>query len=98
MELLTWLTIIYLIVLVAVLAVGLILILAPLREAAERLGRIGAGLRQVDTNTAPLRQGLTTLNNSLEGLAGGLQVAEESFAAAREHLQETLDSVTAATR
>ena len=48
-----------------------------------------------DSNTAPLNAGVESLNNTLAGLAGGLQVAEGSFAAANDHMQETLDSVTA---
>ena len=94
MELLTWLTIIYAVILVLTLAVGLIAILTTLMSVAKKLGAISAGLKVVEQNTAPLNEGVEKLNGSLVGLAGGLMVAESSFASANEHLQETLDAVT----
>ncbi|HEV8160599.1 MAG TPA: hypothetical protein VGP58_16330 [Pyrinomonadaceae bacterium] len=94
MELLTWLTIIYAVILVLTLAVGLIAILTTLMSVAKKLGAISAGLQVVEQNTAPLNAGVEQLNGSLGGLAGGLMVAESSFASANEHLQETLDAVT----
>jgi len=94
MELLTWLTIAYFVVLVLTLAVGLIAILTTLMSVAKKLGAISAGLQVVEQNTAPLNEGVEKLNGSLSGLAGGLMVAESSFASANEHLQETLDAVT----
>ena len=93
MELLTWLTIIYAVILVLTLAVGLIAILTTLMSVAKKLGAISAGLKVVEQNTAPLNEGVEKLNGSLVGLAGGLMVAESSFASANEHLQETLDAV-----
>jgi len=96
MELLTWLTIIYAVILVLTLAVGLIAILTTLMSVAKKLGAISAGLKVVEQNTAPLNEGVEKLNGSLVGLAGGLMVAESSFASANEHLQETLDAVTVA--
>ncbi len=95
MELLTWITIGYFVVLVLVLAVGLIAILTTLMSVARKLGAISGGLQQVEQQTAPLNAGVEKLNGSLGGLAGGLMVAETSFASANEHLQETLDAVTA---
>ena len=94
MELLTWLTIGYFVILVLTLAVGLIAILVTLMSVAKKLGGISAGLAQVEQDTAPLNGGVETLNGSLTGLAGGLMVAETSFASADGHLQETLDAVT----
>jgi hypothetical protein len=94
MELLTWLTVIYLVVLVTTLAIGLILILLVLRSIGGKLAKIGGGLKQVESNTAPLNAGVEALNDGLGGLAGGLQIAEASFASANEHLQKTLDGVT----
>jgi hypothetical protein len=96
MELLTWLTIGYFVILVLTLAVGLIAILTTLMSVAKKLGGISAGLQQVEKDTAPLNGAVENLNGSLSGLAGGLMVAEASFAAANEHLQETLDAVTVA--
>ncbi len=96
MELLTWITIGYFVVLVLVLAVGLIAILTTLMSVAKKLGAISGGLQQVEQQTAPLNAGVEKLNGSLGGLAGGLMVAESSFVSANEHLQETLDSVAVA--
>ncbi len=96
MELLTWLTIGYFVILVLTLAVGLIAILTTLMSVAKKLGGISAGLKVVEQQTAPLNGGVEKLNGSLSGLAGGLMVAESSFASANEHLQETLDAVTVA--
>ncbi len=96
MELLTWLTIGYFVILVLTLAIGLIAILATLMSVVKKLGGISAGLKQVEQHTAPLNGGVEKLNGSLSGLAGGLMVAESSFVSANEHLQETLDAVTVA--
>lgn len=96
MELLMWVTIAYFVILVVVLAVGLIMILMTLGSVAKKLGAISAGLKLVEQNTAPLNDGVEKLNGSLGGLAGGLMVAESSFVAANQHLQETLDAVTVA--
>lgn len=94
MELLTWLTIVYAVILVLTLAVGLIAILWTLWSVAKKLGQIDAGLKQVEQNTAPLNAGVETLNGGLGDLAGGLMVAESRFASAEGHLQETLDAFT----
>ncbi len=94
MQLLTWLTIIYAVVLVLTLAVGLIIILLTLWSVAQKLGAIDGGLKQVEQNTAPLNAGVGKLNGGLSDLAGGLMVAESRFASAEGHLQETLDAIT----
>lgn len=94
MELLTWITVAYFVILVLVLAVGLITILTTLSSVARKLAQIDAGLKQVEQQTAPLNAGVEKLNGSLGNLAGGLMVAESSFVSANEHLQETLDAVT----
>ena len=96
MELLTWLTVGYFVILVLTLAVGLIAILVTLMSVAKKLGGIDAGLKQVELDTEPLNGHIEKLNGSLSGLAGGLMVAESSFASANEHLQKTLDAVTVA--
>ena len=95
MELLTWVTIGYFVILVLTLAVGLIAILTTLGRVAKKLGAISEGLKVVEQNTAPLNGGVEKLNGSLGNLAGGLMVAESSFASANEHLQDTLNAVTA---
>lgn len=94
MQILTWVTIIYAVVLVLTLAVGLVAILLTLWNVAKKLAQINAGLRQVEHNTSPLNAGVEKLNGSLGDLAGGLMVAESGFASADAHLQETLDAVT----
>lgn len=86
MELLTWLTVGYLVVLVLTLAIGLILILVTLRSVGTKLGQIADGLKVVETQTAPLNAGVEQLNESLGGLAGGLQTAKSSFVSANKHL------------
>ena len=94
MELLTWVTIGYFVVLVLTLAVGLIAILTTLMSVAKKLGQISGGLKVVEQNTAPLNGGIEKLNGSLSGLAGGLMVAESSFVSANEHLQETTNQLS----
>jgi hypothetical protein len=86
MELLTWLTVGYLVVLVLTLAIGLILILVTLRSVGAKLGQIADGLKVVETQTAPLNAGVEQLNELLGGLAGGLQTAKSSFVSANKHL------------
>lgn len=93
MQVLTWLTIIYAVILVLTLAVGLIAILTRLWSIGKKLGAISAGLKQVEQQTAPLNSGIEKLNGTLVGLAGGLMVAETSFAEADEHLEETLETI-----
>lgn len=92
MELLTWLTIGYLVILVLTLAVGLILILVTLRSVGHKLGQIAEGLKVVETQTAPLNPGVEKLNESLGGLSGGLQTARSSFVSADGYLSDTLRS------
>ncbi len=86
MEVLTWVTIAYLVILVLTLAIGLILILLTLRSVGTKLGQIAAGLKIVETQTAPLNDGVEKLNGSLEGLAGGLNTAKSSFLSAERRL------------
>ena len=86
MELLTWVTVAYFVILVLTLAVGLIAILTTLMSVAKKLGQISAGLKVVEQNTAPLNGGVEKLNGSLSGLAGGLMVAESNFEIGRAHV------------
>ncbi len=95
MELLTWLTVIYAVVLVVVLAVGLILILTTLVSIGDKLAKIAAGLKLVETQTAPLNPAVETLNDGLATLAGGLGVVDSHFTGADEHLDEVLDLAAA---
>lgn len=89
MQVLTWITVAYFVVLVLVLAVGLIAILMTLMSVAKKLGAISGGLQQVEKQTAPLNAGVEKLNGSLGNLAGGLMVAEASFVSANKHLEQS---------
>ena len=65
-------TLIYLGILVAVLAVGLIMIAWRLAATAKALGQIAEGLLQVRSDTAPLAETIQGINGALSQLAGGL--------------------------
>jgi len=95
MELLTWLTVIYAIVLVVVLAVGLILILTTLMSIGSKLGKIAQGLKLVESQTAPLNPAVDQLNGGLTTLAGGLDVVNSHFIGADSHLDSVLEKVGA---
>ena len=73
---LTWVTVIYAVVLVVVLAASLIAILYYLWSIGTTLGKISAGLRVVRDQTAPLNGQLEAINAALgtvgQGLAGAL--------------------------
>ncbi|MGH9846308.1 MAG: hypothetical protein ACREEM_47015 [Blastocatellia bacterium] len=95
MELLTWITVIYAVVLVLVLAVGLILILKTLLGIGDKLAKIGAGLKLVESQTAPLNPAVETLNEGMAMLSGGMHVVDSHFAGADEHLDSVLEKVEA---
>ena len=65
-------TLIYLGILVAVLAVGLIMIAWRLSMTAKALGQIAEGLLQVRSDTAPLAETIQAINGALSQLGGGL--------------------------
>ena len=65
-------TLIYLGVLVAVLAVGLIMIAVRLTAAARALERVFGSLAEVKGHTAPLAETITQINGALAQLGGGL--------------------------
>lgn len=66
-------TLIYIGVLVAVLAVGLIMIAWRLTMTAKAIGEIHAALGQAEVNTRPLADNINTINGALSALSGGLQ-------------------------
>jgi hypothetical protein len=74
---LTWVTVIYAVVLVLVLAVSLITILYYLWSIGTTLGKISGGLAAVREQTDPLGGHITAINGALqsvsEGLAGALE-------------------------
>lgn len=65
-------TLVYLGILVAVLAVGLILIAWRLTATARAIREIRDALAQVQTDTAPLGEALGGVNGALAQLGGGL--------------------------
>ena len=65
-------TLVYLGILVAVLAVGLILIAWRLTATARAIKEIRDALAQVQTDTAPLGEALGGVNDALSQLSGGL--------------------------
>jgi len=98
MQVLTWLTIAYTIVLVLTLAIGLLVILVTLMNVGTKLGQIAAGLKLVETQTAPLNPAMEKLNDSLGTLAGGLQAAESGFTSARQHVEVALGEEAVSSR
>lgn len=81
MRVLIYVTLTYTAILVLALAVGLILIVYYLNGARSSLGKIAAGLKQVDTNVTPLESVLTQTNTALEGIRNNLQKANANLAA-----------------
>lgn len=65
-------TLVYLAVLVAVLAVGLILIAWRLWGTAVAIRRIRDALARVEGDTRPLSETLEKINGALSAVAGGL--------------------------
>lgn len=80
MELLTWLTIIYLIVLVLALAVSLIAIFIYLWKIGSALAGVERALVQTKANTAPLKGHLDAINGGLIGVRDGLGLVDEHLA------------------
>jgi hypothetical protein len=80
MTFLTWVTVVYAIILVLVLAVSLILILYYLWSIGTTLGKISAGLSAVRQQTSPLGGHITAINGALESVRDGLGGALEDLA------------------
>ncbi|MGI8655736.1 MAG: hypothetical protein ACR2LC_11010 [Pyrinomonadaceae bacterium] len=87
MRLLTWLTVIYLLVLVLALAVSLITIFVYLWRIGSALAAVQGELGRAQTHTAPLENHLETINGGLVGVRDGLQLVDE-------HLFETNESLS----
>ena len=93
MRLLTWLTVIYAVVLVLALAVSLITIFFYLWRIGSALAEVKRGLIQARDNTAPLQGHLEFINGGLSGVSDGLQSVDghlagvdDSLNAVAEHL------------
>lgn len=86
MQLLTWLTVIYLVVLVLALAVSLTTIFYYLWRIGTALAAVRDRLAQAERNTAPLKDHLKTINEGLASVGEGLRAVDE-------HLFETNESL-----
>ena len=76
---LTWVTVIYALVLVVVLAVSLIAILYFLWSIGTTLGKIRAGLGVVRDQTAPLGEHIEAINGALGVVAADLSAARDDL-------------------
>lgn len=88
MQLLTWLTIVYLVVLVLALAASLTTIFFYLWRIGTALAAVRDVLAQAERNTAPLENHLETINGGLVSVGEGLKAVDE-------HLFETNESLGA---
>lgn len=86
MEILTWLTVIYLVVLVLALAASLITIFYYLWRIGTALAAVRDALAQSGRNTAPLEGHLEPINEGLSSINEGLKAVDE-------HLFETNESL-----
>ena len=77
---LTWITVIYAVVLVLVLAVSLSTILYYLWSIGTTLGKISGGLAVVRHQTAPLGGHISAINGALQSVGEGLGGALEDLA------------------
>ena len=68
-----WATLIYIAILVAVLAAGLIMIAWRLIMTAKAIAEIHAALGQAEVNTRPLAGSVETINGALSALSAGLK-------------------------
>lgn len=66
-------TLIYIAILVAVLAVGLIMIAVRLWGTAKAIGEIHAALGEAEANTRGLGDSVGTINGALSSLSDGLK-------------------------
>lgn len=80
MKLLTWLTVIYLVVLVVALAVSLIAIFVYLWKIGSALAAVERALVQTKTNTLPLAGHIEAINGGLVGVRDGLMLVDEHLA------------------
>ena len=88
MRILTWITVIYLVVLVLALAlaVSLITIFGYLWKIGTALAAVQAVLGQAQANTAPLEGHLEVINDGLSGVSGGLKLVDENLFEVNESL------------
>lgn len=89
-------TLIYIGILVAVLAVGLIMIAWRLIATARALEKVYASLASVKDDTGPLSAHLEQINGALAQLGGGLSSVLSRLARADRALGRIIDKVKAA--
>ncbi|MGI8742458.1 MAG: hypothetical protein ACR2NN_07775 [Bryobacteraceae bacterium] len=92
---LLWLTILYLVVLVAALAAGLIAIARALIITRKNLAKIEGGLLQVEVQTKPLANSLETINTVLTQTAGGLSALLERLSSVDASLGRLAEKLVA---
>src|SRR5438067_13743711 len=85
---LTWVTVVYALVLVIVLAVSLIAIFYYLWRIGTTLGKISGGLSMVRQQTQPLGGFVDAINGALSTVASGLNGALDDLAEANVALGE----------
>ena len=90
-----WLTMLYLVVLVAALAAGLIAIARALIITKNNLAKIEGGLGQVEIQTKPLADSLGTINTVLATTAGGLSALLEGLKSADARLGRLAEKLMA---
>lgn len=89
-------TLIYIGILVAVLAVGLIMIAWRLTATARALEKVYASLASVKSDTGPLSSHLEQINGALSALGGGLSSVLSRLARADQALGRIIKKVKAA--
>ncbi|MCA1607189.1 MAG: hypothetical protein LC775_17370 [Acidobacteria bacterium] len=87
MRLLTWLTVIYAVVLVLALAVSLITIFVYLWRIGSALAEVKLALTKARENTAPLQGHLETINGGLTGVGDGLKSVDGHLAGIDDSLK-----------
>jgi hypothetical protein len=88
MTLLTWLTLIYAVVLVLALAVTLVTICVYLWRIGAALGEARSALEAVARQTEPLERHVAVLGEPVEATRAGLAEAASRLAAADERLAD----------
>lgn len=86
MRLLTWLTVIYLVVLVLALAASLITIFVYLWRIGSALALVKGALGQAERNTAPLKGHVETINSGLTSVGEGLTKVDQHLASVDDSL------------
>jgi len=95
---LTWVTVIYALVLVVVLAISLSAIFYYLWSIGTTLGKIHAGFGVVRDQTAPLGAHIQAINGALGMVAGDLSAARDDLLVTDGALAQVMGEATPAGR